>query len=134
MRNYYLDETDNIHIQPLINSIHEKNWLITTKKGKGKLPLFCGNGERVINIYSPNKTVQTCQAKIGDNETIMHFWRPLIYLSNTMSRNLPTKSTSGVNFIYPKLRYWVVVKEDDKILCHEKGVYINTNRDHLYRN
>ena len=33
MRNYYLDETDNIHIQPLINSIHEKNWLITTKKG-----------------------------------------------------------------------------------------------------
>ena len=30
----------------------EKNWIIATKKGKGKLPIFCGNGERVILIYA----------------------------------------------------------------------------------
>ena len=41
-----------------------------------------------------------------------------------------TKAASGVHFIYPKLRDRVVVKEDDKILCHKKGVYINTNRYH----
>ena len=29
--------------------MQENNWVITTKKGKGKLPLFCGNGERVIS-------------------------------------------------------------------------------------
>ena len=32
--------------------IHEKNRVITTKKGKGKLPLFCDNGEQVIPIYA----------------------------------------------------------------------------------
>ena len=31
--------------------IQENNRIITTKKGKGKLPLFCGNIERVILIY-----------------------------------------------------------------------------------
>ena len=31
--------------------MQEKNRVITTKKGKGKLPLFCGNGEQVIPIY-----------------------------------------------------------------------------------
>ena len=31
--------------------MQENNWVITTKKkGKGKLPIFCGNGERVIPI------------------------------------------------------------------------------------
>ena len=39
----YPGEPDNIHIQSLINIISENNWVITTKKGKGKLPLFCGN-------------------------------------------------------------------------------------------
>ena len=34
----------------------------------------------------------------------------LKYWSNTMSRKLPTKVTSGVNFIYPNLRDWVVGK------------------------
>ena len=34
-----------------MNIIQEKNWVITTKKGKGKLPLFRGNVERVIPIY-----------------------------------------------------------------------------------
>ena len=38
-------------MQPLINIIQENNWVITTKKGKSKLPLFCGNGEPVITIY-----------------------------------------------------------------------------------
>ena len=46
-----------------------------------------------------------------------------------MSRKMPTKTTSEVNFIFPELRYWVVVKEDDEILCHKKGVYINIERD-----
>ena len=27
--------------------MQENNWIITTKKGKGKLPLFCGNGEQL---------------------------------------------------------------------------------------
>ena len=39
----YPDEPVNIHIQPLINIIQDNNWVITIKKGKGKLPLFCGN-------------------------------------------------------------------------------------------
>ena len=40
----------NIHIQSLINIIQDNNRVITTKKGKGKLPLFFGNGERVNPI------------------------------------------------------------------------------------
>ena len=48
--------------------------MITTKKGNGKLPLFCGNREQVIPIYTPNKTVKTCQANTGDNELILNFW------------------------------------------------------------
>ena len=35
-----------------MNIIQEKNWVITTKKDKGKLPIFCGNVERVIPIYA----------------------------------------------------------------------------------
>ena len=31
--------------------MQENNRVITTKKGGGKLPLFCGNGEWVIPIY-----------------------------------------------------------------------------------
>ena len=41
-----------IYIQSLINIIQENNWIITIKKAKGKLPLFCGNGERLLPIYS----------------------------------------------------------------------------------
>ena len=41
---YYPDELVNIHMQSLINIIQENDWEIITKKGKGKLPLFCGNG------------------------------------------------------------------------------------------
>ena len=49
---YYPGEPFNIHIQSIINIIQENNLVITTKKGKGKLPLFCGNGERVNPIYA----------------------------------------------------------------------------------
>ena len=35
-----------------MNIIQENHWAITTKKGKGKLPLFCGNAEQVIPIYA----------------------------------------------------------------------------------
>ena len=59
---------------------------------------------------------------------------PLTYLSNTLPRKLPTKTTYEVCFIFPKLRSWVVVKEDDKKLCHEKGVNIKTERGHLFGN
>ena len=34
-----------------MNIIQENNWVITTKKGKVKVPLFRGNIERVILIY-----------------------------------------------------------------------------------
>ena len=30
-----------------------------------------------------------------------------------------------MHYIFPKFRDWVVIKEDDKILCHKKGVYIS---------
>ena len=44
MNAYYSHEPVNIHIKPLINIIQENNRVITTKKGNGKLPLFCDNG------------------------------------------------------------------------------------------
>ena len=51
MNQYYPGEPVIIHIQSLINIIQKNNRVITTKKGYGKLPLFRGNGERVITIY-----------------------------------------------------------------------------------
>ena len=44
----------------------------------------------------------------------------LTYWSNTISINMPTKTTTEVRSILPKLRGWVVFKEDDKKLCHKK--------------
>ena len=35
----------------MINNIQENNWVITTKKGRGKLQLFIGNKEGLISIY-----------------------------------------------------------------------------------
>ena len=52
MKKYYPGEPVNIHIKLLINIIQENNWLMITKKWKGKLPLFFRNGERVIPIYA----------------------------------------------------------------------------------
>ena len=34
------------------NIIQENSWVITTKKGKGKLPSFSSNVEQVISIYA----------------------------------------------------------------------------------
>ena len=52
MNAYYPGEPVNIHIQSIIIIIQENNLLITTKKGKGKLPLFHGNVKREIPIYA----------------------------------------------------------------------------------
>ena len=49
---YYPGEPVNIHIQSLINITQENNWVLPPKKGKGKLPLFRGNGERINPIYA----------------------------------------------------------------------------------
>ena len=60
MKNYYPGEPVDIHIQSLIHIIQESNWVITTKKGKGKLPLFFGNVERVIPIYGSLLLFPSC--------------------------------------------------------------------------
>ena len=49
---YYPGEPVDIHIKSLINIILENNRVITIKNGKGKLPIFFGNRERVIPIYA----------------------------------------------------------------------------------
>ena len=41
---YYPGETVHINIQSLINMIQVNYCVITTKKGKGELTRFCGNG------------------------------------------------------------------------------------------
>ena len=51
MIKHYPGKPVNIHIQLLISIIWDNNKVITTKKDKGKFPLFDGNGERVITIY-----------------------------------------------------------------------------------
>ena len=53
MNKYYPGKPVHIHIQSLINMIQESNWVITIKRGKGKLALFRGNREWVIPIYGP---------------------------------------------------------------------------------
>ena len=35
-----------------MNIIQENNRVISTKKSKGKLSLFCGNGEWIITFYA----------------------------------------------------------------------------------
>ena len=47
---YYPSDPVNVNIQYLLSTVQEKNWVLSTKKWKDKLPLFCGNGERVIPI------------------------------------------------------------------------------------
>ena len=43
--------------------MQEKNWIISTKKGKGTIPLFRGNGGQVIPIYG----CQILISEIGQN-------------------------------------------------------------------
>ena len=50
MKKYYPGEPVNIHIQSLINIIQGTFGYLPPKKGKGKLTLFCGNGELAIPI------------------------------------------------------------------------------------
>ena len=50
MKKYYPGEPVNIHKQSSINIIQKNNWVVTTKKGKGKLPFRFGNGEQAINF------------------------------------------------------------------------------------
>ena len=45
-----------------------------------------------------------------------------------MIRKLPTKTESEVHYILPKSRFQVVVKEDDKILCHKNASISTLNR------
>ena len=52
IKKYYQGEPVNICIWSLIYIIQEKNRGNTTKKGKVKLPLFCGNLEKVIPFYA----------------------------------------------------------------------------------
>ena len=71
---YYPGEPVNIHIQSLIDIIQENNKVITIRKGKGKLPLFCGYGERIIPIYGERNTQwgpggETGEREIGDAGT-----------------------------------------------------------------
>ena len=63
MNKYHPGETGNIHIQLLINIMQDNNWVITAKKGNGKLPLFCGNGEQVLPIYALNHRVKIIENK-----------------------------------------------------------------------
>ena len=55
MNKYYPGEPFNTHIHSLINNMQENNRVITTKKGKGKLPLLRGNEEQVRTAYSSTK-------------------------------------------------------------------------------
>ena len=57
MNRYYPGKPVNIYTQSLINIIQENNCVITIKKIKGKIPLFCGNGEQVNTSYARDQTV-----------------------------------------------------------------------------
>ena len=50
-----------------MNIIQDNNWITTTKKGKGNLPLFRGNGERVNPIYGEGdvRNILTIRVKTG---------------------------------------------------------------------
>ena len=86
---YYSGEPVNIHIQSLINIILENNWLITTKKGKDKLPLFCGNGERVNPIYATNM-ISNCPISVIDKSNAEKIYGPsMVSLKGKSTRSNP---------------------------------------------
>ena len=60
-----------------MNIIQENNWVITTKKGKGKLSLLCGNIERVIPIYSLICSLDYLLLKYGQYQGLNQCQRPL---------------------------------------------------------
>ena len=56
-----------------MNIIQDNNWVITTKKGKGKLSLFCGNVEWIILIHGRGPGVVVClpdNLGFGKNEPL----------------------------------------------------------------
>ena len=60
-----------------MNIIQENNWVITTKKGKGKLSLLCGNIERVIPIYSLICSLDYLLLKYGQDQGLFQCKKPL---------------------------------------------------------
>ena len=70
MEKYYPGEPVNIHIQLLITIIQDNNRVITTKKVRGKLTLFCGNVGRLIPIYAEGLTVKRHNKKENKQENI----------------------------------------------------------------
>ena len=83
MKKYYQGEPVNIHIQLLINITQEKNWVITTNKGLGKSPLFCGNGEWVIPIYvlHPEVNLRTVFGQLISGVLATIIWESRITLN-----------------------------------------------------
>ena len=74
---YYPGEPVNILIQSIINIIQENNWVVTPKKGKGKLPLFCCNGDRVNPIYGKGwSSVGGSRGKILTRDPAHHLLGP----------------------------------------------------------
>ena len=76
MNRYYQGEPVNIHIQSSINILQDNNRVITTKKGKGKLPLFRGNEKRVIPIYASRVVIrhkaisEVCRPNVESKEGV----------------------------------------------------------------
>ena len=54
MKKYYPGEPVNIHIESLKILSGRTIGYLPPKEGKGKLPLFCGKGERLMTIYAMN--------------------------------------------------------------------------------
>ena len=52
---------------------------------------------------------------------------PIILILHYVKENYDKENIWGTFFI-PQVEVWVMVKEDDKIICHERGVYINSTR------
>ena len=64
--------------------------MITTKMGKGKLPLFCGNGEREIPIYDSdgNKDNSAAATMVNINEDILLTDEISIFFLSTNAINI----------------------------------------------
>ena len=63
--------------------IQENNRVSNTKKGKGKLPLFCGNREWVIPIYSPKRRSKPTKIKLVTMKRFYVFGRSLFAYPHT---------------------------------------------------
>ena len=78
-KEYYPGKPVNIHVQPLMNITQENNRVIIIKRGKGKVPLFFGNGEQVIPFYGIKRQCPYIY-DVGSIEWLQHFTRPCIEL------------------------------------------------------